>query len=144
MLHVMVLGHDSALLMAVTELMEFHLPEVRVHPFSAPYPALDQLKKKDVATFVAELDMKQLDAFELVKEAKARRPDVPVILLSDYIDSTVASHVVTVGTHDVLLKPFSREDFVTAVTLALNMYDRGGRYGSAEACWNVSASKSIK
>ena len=51
------------------------------------------------------------------------RPNVPVILFSGHVDSALASRAINMGAHDVLRKPFNREEFVTALTLALNTYD---------------------
>jgi FixJ family two-component response regulator len=48
---------------------------------------------------------------------------VPVILFSGHIDSGLALQAATMGAHDVLRKPFNREEFLTVLMLALNTYD---------------------
>jgi FixJ family two-component response regulator len=58
-----------------------------------------------------------------LRGAKALRPNVPVILFSGHIDAGLALQAVTLGAHDVLRKPFNREEFLTALTLALHTYD---------------------
>jgi FixJ family two-component response regulator len=119
----MVVDDDRALLTAVTELMQFHLPDVRVQPFDSPRMALAHFEKTEVATLVTDLKMKELDGFALMRGAKALRPNVPIILFSGHIDSALASQAINMGADDVLQKPFNREEFVTALTLALNTYD---------------------
>jgi FixJ family two-component response regulator len=120
---VMVVDDDSALLMAVTGLMQLHFPDVRVQPFESPRLALAHFEKKEVATLVTDLKMRELDGFALLRVAKALRPDVPVILFSGHIDSGLALQAATMGAHDVLRKPFNREEFLTVLMLALNTYD---------------------
>jgi FixJ family two-component response regulator len=120
---VMVVDDDTALLTAVTDLMQFHLPDIRVQPFDSPRMALAHFEKKEVATMVTDLKMKELDGFALLRGAKAIRPNVPVILFSGHVDSALASQAINMGAHDVLQKPFNREAFLTALTLALNTYD---------------------
>jgi FixJ family two-component response regulator len=120
---VIVVDDDSALLSAVTGLMQLHLPDVRVQPFESPRRALAQFEKQEVATMVTDLKMKELDGFALLRGAKALRPNVPVILFSGHVDSALASQAVNMGADDVLRKPFTREEFLTALTLALHTYD---------------------
>ena len=72
---------------------------------------------------VTDLKMKELDGFALLRGAKALRPNVPVILFSGHVDSALALQAINMGADDVLRKPFNREEFVTALTLALNTYD---------------------
>jgi len=118
----MVVDDDAALLSAVTGLMELHLPDVRVQPFDSPRRALAQFEKHEVFALVTDLKMRELDGLALLRRAKALRPHVPVILFSGHVDATVAAQAVSVGAHDVLRKPFNREEFITALTLALNTY----------------------
>src|SRR5688500_12856140 len=120
---IMVVDDDTALLTAVIDLMQFHLPNVRVQPFDSPRLALAHLQKKEVATIVTDLKMKELDGFALLRGAKAVRPNVPVILFSGHVDSALATQAINMGADDVLRKPFNREGFVTALTLALNTYE---------------------
>jgi FixJ family two-component response regulator len=120
---VMVVDDDTALLTAVTDLIQFHLPDVRLQPFSSPRLALAHFENKEVATMVTDLKMKELDGFALLRGAKALRPNVPVILFSGHIDLALAWQALNMGAHDVLRKPFNREEFVTALTLALNTYE---------------------
>ncbi|HKN88268.1 MAG TPA: response regulator [Nitrospiraceae bacterium] len=120
---VVVVDDDSALLTAVNGLMQLHMPEVRVQAFESPHQALAHLEKKEVATVVTDLNMNELDGFSLLRKAKVIRPNVPVILFSGHIDSSLASEAINMGAHDVLQKPFNREAFLTVLTLALNTYE---------------------
>jgi FixJ family two-component response regulator len=120
---VMVVDDDTVLLTAVTDLMQFHLPDIRVERFESPRLALAHFEKKEVATMVTDLKMKELDGFALLRGAKALRPNVPVIVFSGHVDSALASKAITMGAHDVLRKPFNREEFLAVLTLALNTYD---------------------
>ena len=76
-----------------------------------------------MATVVTDLKMKELDGFAVLRGAKALRPDVPVILFTGHVDSALASQAVSMGADNVLRKPFNRDEFVTALTLALRTYD---------------------
>lgn len=120
---VMVVDDDSALLRAVTGLMQLHLPDVRVQPFDSPRLALARFEKREVSTVVSDLKMNELDGFALLRGAKALRPNVPFILFSGHVDAALAAQAINMGAHDVLQKPFNREQFLKVLTLALNTYD---------------------
>ena len=70
---IMVVDDDTALLTAVTDLMELHLPDVRVQPFDSPRLALAQFEKHEVFTLVTDLKMRELDGLALLRGAKALR-----------------------------------------------------------------------
>src|SRR5678815_679075 len=89
---------------------------------------LIQLTRRDpsilceVFALVTDLNMRELDGLVLLRGAKALRPHVPVILFSSQVDARLAAQAIAMGAHDVLPKPFNREEFITALTLALNTY----------------------
>jgi DNA-binding NtrC family response regulator len=81
------------------------------------------LEKREIATVVTDLKMKELDGFALLRGAKAMRHHVPVILFSGHVDAALALQAINMGADDVLRKPFHREELVTALTLAFNISD---------------------
>ena len=119
---VIVVDDDSALLTAMTGLMEFHMPRVHVEPFDSPRLALARFEKKEAAAMVTDLKMDEMDGLALLRGAKALRPSVPVILVSGHVDSTLVSQAINMGAQDVLQKPFNRQEFLTVLTVALETY----------------------
>jgi FixJ family two-component response regulator len=79
---VIVVDDDSAVLTAVTGLMEFHLPDVRVEPFESPRLALARFGRQEASTVVSDLKMNELDGLALLRGAKALRPNVPLFCLA--------------------------------------------------------------
>ena len=63
--------------------------------------------------------MNELDGFALLREAKALRPHVPVVLFTAMSMRLRRCRPSTWRADDVLRKPFHREELVTALTLAL-------------------------
>jgi len=66
--------------------------------------------------------MRELDGLALLRGGPGTRPHVPVILYSSQVDARLAAQAIAMGAHDILRKPFNREEFITALTLALNTY----------------------
>ena len=106
-----VVDDDSALLQAVTGLMELHRPDIHVHPFESPRLALAYFAKNKVATVVTDLKMRELDGFALLRGAKALHPNVPVILFSGHVDLPLASQAINMGAYDVLRSRLTVKNF---------------------------------
>jgi FixJ family two-component response regulator len=119
---IVVVDDDSAMIAAMSGLMELHLPNVRVQPFVSPRLALAHCENTQIAAVVTDIKMKELDGLALLRGVKALRPDVPVIVLSGALDATLAHEAMSMGAHDGLKKPFQREELLTVLKLALNTY----------------------
>lgn len=90
-----------------------------VQAASNGHEALDYLDVTSFDLLLTDIKMDQLDGMELLRQAKARQPDLSVILLTGH--ATVSSAVAALrhGAYDYLLKPVRNEDLVTAVAAGL-------------------------
>ena len=81
--------------------------------------AFDALEQHDVSLVVSDIVMPQLTGLELLDEVHARRPDVPVILVTGEGTYENLSQAVTRGADGFVIKPFSHADLQNAVASAL-------------------------
>jgi NADH:ubiquinone oxidoreductase subunit E/ActR/RegA family two-component response regulator len=81
--------------------------------------ALDTFRRKEVDLLIADLRLPDIDGLEVIKQVKHDRPDTGVIVITGYstVDSAVAA--MKLGAKDYLSKPFSEDEFVSAVRGAL-------------------------
>jgi len=81
--------------------------------------ALDRFHRKEVDLLIADLRLPDIDGLEVIKQVKHDRPDTSVIVITGYstVDSAVTA--MKLGVKDYLSKPFSEEEFVSAVRGAL-------------------------
>jgi two-component system response regulator HydG len=81
--------------------------------------ALEFLRRPDVTVMVTDLMMPGMDGQELLKAARAMRPDVEVVLMTAYgtVETAVAS--MKEGAYDFITKPLKRHSLVKAVNKAL-------------------------
>lgn len=84
--------------------------------------ALNTFYQKDFDLLVADLRLPDIDGMEVIRQVKHARPDTEVVVITGY--STVPSVVeaMKLGACDYLSKPFSDDEFKSAVNGAL-----GGR-----------------
>jgi NADH:ubiquinone oxidoreductase subunit E/CheY-like chemotaxis protein len=81
--------------------------------------ALDTFHRKEVDLLIADLRLPDIDGLEVIKQVKHDRPDTSVIVITGYstVDSAVTA--MRLGVTDYLSKPFSEDEFVSAVKGAL-------------------------
>jgi NADH-quinone oxidoreductase subunit E len=81
--------------------------------------ALDTFHRKEVDLLIADLRLPDIDGLEVIRQVKHDRPDTGVIVITGYstVDSAVAA--MKLGAKDYLSKPFSEDEFVSAVKGAL-------------------------
>jgi NADH:ubiquinone oxidoreductase subunit E/CheY-like chemotaxis protein len=81
--------------------------------------ALDTFQRKEVDLLIADLRLPDIDGLEVIKQVKTDRPDTSVIVITGYstVDSAVTA--MKLGAKDYLSKPFSEDDFISAVRDAL-------------------------
>ena len=81
--------------------------------------ALDRFHRKEVDLLIADLRLPDIDGLEVIKQVKHDRPDTCVIVITGYSSVDSAVTAMKLGVKDYLSKPFSEEEFVSAVRGAL-------------------------
>ena len=81
--------------------------------------ALALLEAEDVGVVVSDIVMPELTGLELLEEVHARRPNLPVILVTGAGTYENLSQAVTRGADGLVIKPFSHADLQKAVASVL-------------------------
>jgi DNA-binding response OmpR family regulator len=68
---------------------------------------------------VTDLIMAGLDGMEVLRQAKAKRPDAAVFILTGYGELDSAIEALRLGADDYLLKPYNHDEFVLRVAKCL-------------------------
>jgi two-component system response regulator HydG len=80
---------------------------------------LDLLRRPEVGVVVTDLMMPGVDGQELLKAARAMRPDVEVVLMTAYATVETAVSAMRDGAYDFITKPLKRHSLVKAVQKAM-------------------------
>jgi putative two-component system response regulator len=86
--------------------------------------ALSLLEEQDVSLVVSDIVMPGLTGLEVLEEVRARRPSLPVILVTGAGTYENLSEAVTRGANGLVIKPFSHADLQNAVAGALERVRR--------------------
>ncbi|MGD9039039.1 MAG: response regulator [Desulfobacteraceae bacterium] len=88
--------------------------------------ALDTLNHKAFDLLVADLRLPDMDGMDVIKRVKDERPETEVIVITGYGNVPSAVEAIKTGVVDYLPKPFTDDEFKTAVEEALRVKVRSG------------------
>lgn len=111
----LVVEDDVALREALGETLE--LAGYHVTLACDGYQALDILSHDDVSMVISDVQMDKMDGHTLLKQIKARQPQVPVLLMTAHGSISKAVQAMREGALDYLVKPFE-------ATVIINMVNR--------------------
>jgi putative two-component system response regulator len=81
--------------------------------------ALVQLQRHPVTLVMSDLRMPKMDGLELLRQVRARWPDVAVVMITAVADVEVAVSCLAIGAMDYLTKPFHLEEVRARVAQAM-------------------------
>ena len=81
--------------------------------------ALDSFNQKIFDLLVADLRLPDIDGMEVIRQVKRRRPDTEVLVITGYSTVNTAVEAMKLGASDYLSKPFTEDEFLSAVKGAL-------------------------
>ena len=83
--------------------------------------ALNKFKKNAYAMVVTDMTMPKRSGLELLKDIKALKPEMPVLMVTAYATIDTAIEAMKNGAFDYIQKPFKSDVFTFKVDRALNM-----------------------
>lgn len=90
--------------------------------------ALAYLKQHEVDIMVTDYSMPDMDGLTLVKQAKAVKPDLKILVLSMHDEAVMIRDMLSVGVDGYVLKKYAQQELINA----LNTVADGRQFWSAE------------
>ncbi len=81
--------------------------------------ALDAFRAGRFDLLIADLRLPDIDGMEVIERVKTKQPDTPVVIITGYPSVSSAVKAVKMGVSDYLRKPFTDDEFMSAVDEAL-------------------------
>ncbi len=86
--------------------------------------ALAKFQAKDFDLMVADLRLPDIDGMEVIRRVREIRPETKVVIITGYPSVSSAVQAVKIGVSDYLRKPFTDDEFKTAVETALQQLEK--------------------
>jgi DNA-binding NtrC family response regulator len=84
-----------------------------------PLEALEIVRKGNLDMVIADLKMPGLDGSELLEAVKTHNAEIPVIIMTAFATEEAASEIIAKGGFDFIIKPFRKEQILTAIERGL-------------------------
>jgi DNA-binding NtrC family response regulator len=75
---------------------------------------------QDVGLVLLDIKMPQINGLDILKEIKAQRDDVKVIIITGYRSVETATEAVRLGASGYIVKPFKSDEIISTVGKHLN------------------------
>ena len=85
------------------------------------WQAMERIRKNYLDIVISDVVMPVMDGIQFLKEAKAVKANIPIIMISGVPSHTTALNVMTHGASDYLPKPFTPEELTSRVSRTLKM-----------------------
>jgi len=107
---------------AVRQSLEFLLKTagITVRGFESAKAFLEVLPQVDQGCVITDVRMPEITGIDLLRQVKATKPDLPVIVITGHGDISLAVEAMKIGAVDFLEKPFDDDLLIAAVRAALN------------------------
>ncbi len=117
--HILLIDDDRGMVRMLSEALTRR--GFRVTGAHGAAEALDALETANPEVVVTDLEMPEVHGLDLCREIVARRPDVPVILITAFGSMETAIGGIRAGAWDFLPKPFEMEALAVALDRATQM-----------------------
>ena len=82
--------------------------------------ALKLVEERDFDLVVTDLKLPDGTGLDVIAGVRARRPRLPIIMITSYSSMESAIDAMRAGANDYVIKPFNNDEFLRAVARALN------------------------
>jgi DNA-binding NtrC family response regulator len=119
MSRVLLIDDDRLLLTALPAVFDGAPCVITVDTASTAEQALRLIQAIEYDTIVSDFSMPGLNGIEFLKECKAVRPDIPIILLTGYGTLELEEKALEEGAYALIQKPVAADVFMSVVTRAM-------------------------
>jgi YesN/AraC family two-component response regulator len=115
--HVLLLEDELSVAKGLKMVMDEHGYDVDLA--ATGQAALDAFWAGRFDLLIADLRLPDIDGMEVIERVKTKKPDTPVVIITGYPSVSSAVKAVKMGVSDYLRKPFTDDEFMSAVDGAL-------------------------
>jgi heterodisulfide reductase subunit A len=85
---------------------------------------LEKIEATDVHLMLLDIKMPGMDGIEVLEKAKARRPDLSVLMMTAYATVETAVGAMKIGATDYLIKPFEPDDLIPKISAVYDRFEK--------------------
>jgi len=99
--------------------IQLHKKDYTIHEADNKDIAFKILEDVPIDVIICDIKMKDSNGFVILKEIKIKYPDIPVIMLTGFIDKKISDKARNMGCFDFMTKPVRREKLLQTIEKAI-------------------------
>ena len=119
--HILVIDNDTSATELERDYLEINSYKVTIE--KSGVSGFQRALQDDINLVITELNLDDLNGFELCRELRSRR-DIPIIIVSSKSSEVDKVRGLGVGADDYVTKPFAPNELIARVKANLNQYNR--------------------
>ncbi|MEW5814846.1 MAG: response regulator [Spirochaetota bacterium] len=88
-----------------------------------PIEGLNKIERKRYNLVLSDIMMKPISGLEVLKRIKSSHPEVPVIMLTGFVDDQIIENARRIGSSDFLIKPIRKRELLQSIYNVLSMQE---------------------
>lgn len=99
--------------------IQLHKKSLDIYDAPNRNTAFDILNNEKIDLVICDIKMKDTNGFVILQDIKKQFTDLPVIMLTGFIDKKVSERAQKLGSFDFITKPVRRENLVNIISKAI-------------------------
>lgn len=114
--------------------VEENFPEAKIFEFPTAHEALNELLKINPDLVITDYNLPEMNGCEFAHKVSAKFPNLPIILISGYLDKEIVLSTLSSGASAVIEKPFTAHELTDLIKINLKKYQEFKQFKSAVSC----------
>ncbi len=105
MKNIILIDDEPDVLEILKEFLEYL--DHNVDPFENPKLALEKFSQKNYDILITDINLPEIDGYELISKIRKIDSDIPIVIISGYIDDFQKENILKKGANAYIEKPFT-------------------------------------
>ena len=114
---IIIIDDDSFILASIEK--QLNKEDFDLDLINNPLIGLKKLEKEKYSLVICDIRMKPLTGLEVLQVIKSTQPELPVIIITGFIDDSIMEKAKKVGYDDYLIKPFRKKSLTDSINKIL-------------------------
>jgi DNA-binding NtrC family response regulator len=110
---VLVIDDDPFILQSIQK--QLRKANLNLQLINNPIEGLHEIDRKHFDLVLCDIKMEPITGLDVLKSIKIKHPDIPVIILSGYVDDQLIEKTRTIGCKAFLIKPVRKQELIDSI-----------------------------
>jgi DNA-binding NtrC family response regulator len=115
---IIIIDDDSFILTSIEK--QLNKENFDLELINDPIVGLDKIEKEKYSLVICDIRMKPLTGLQVLEAIKSAHPEIPVIIMTGFIDDSLMEKAKAMGYDDYLIKPFRKKRLTDSIYKILN------------------------